>query len=124
MKILRLFTVLALCAVMFPTVSAQTNRLCTAEAKEHVGERATVCRKLASTRYASKSRGRPTFLNLDQPFPRKVFTVLIWGDDRSKFGEPESKYQDQKRCVTGKITSYQGEPKIAVSSPDQLEIQK
>jgi hypothetical protein len=124
MKLSWLFAVLMFCVMTVSTAHAQTKRITAADAKSHVGERATVCGKVASTRYASKSKGQPTFLNLDQPYPQKVFTVLIWGNDRSKFGEPESKYQDQKICVTGKITSYQGGPEIAASDPDQLEIQK
>jgi len=124
MKLTRLLIVVAVMIIAAPAIHAQTKAITAAEAKDHVGERETVCGKVASTRYASKSKGEPTFLNLDQPYPQKIFTVLIWGIDRSKFGEPESKYQDQKICVTGKITSYQGGPEIAVSDPDQLEIQK
>jgi DNA/RNA endonuclease YhcR with UshA esterase domain len=123
MKLTRLFAVAAFCVVMVSPAHAQTKRITAAEAKDHVGERVTVCGKLASTRYASKSKGQPTFLNLDQPYLQKIFTVVIWGNDRSKFGEPESKYQDQNICVTGKITSFHGEPEIAANQPDQIEIQ-
>ena len=70
-----------------------------AEAKHHIGERATVCGKVVSTRYAESSRGSPTFLNLDQPYPNRVFTLLIWGDDRSKFGDPETAYRGKRICV-------------------------
>jgi hypothetical protein len=54
------------------------------EAKSHVGERATVCGEVASTHYAARSRGNPTFINLDKPYPNEMFTVLIWGSDRPK----------------------------------------
>jgi hypothetical protein len=37
------------------------------------------------------SKGHPTFLNLDEPNPKEVFTILIWGSDRAKFGTPEMK---------------------------------
>jgi hypothetical protein len=40
-------------------------------------------------RYAERTRGRPTFLNLDKPYPEQVFTILIWGESRAKFGAPE-----------------------------------
>ncbi|MEM2002201.1 MAG: hypothetical protein QXT77_06130 [Candidatus Methanomethylicaceae archaeon] len=39
------------------------------EAKEHVGEEATVCGRVVSTRYAATSRGSPTFLNFERPYP-------------------------------------------------------
>ena len=102
----------------------QTKKLTTAEAKDHVGEQATVCGKVASTRYAATTRGKPTFLNLDKPYPSQVFTVLIWGDNREKFGNPEEKYSDKQVCVTGKITEYRKAPEIVVSEPQNIEVQK
>ncbi len=38
-----------------------------AEAKDRVGETATVCGSVVSTRYAASTKGQPTFLNLDKP---------------------------------------------------------
>jgi hypothetical protein len=102
----------------------QNKRLTTAEAKDHIGEQATVCGKVASTRYVSNSRGRPTFLNLDKPYPSQVFTVLIWGENREKFGAPEEMYRDKQICVTGKITEYKKAPEIVVSEPQNIEVQK
>src|SRR5271168_1274651 len=93
------------CFLLLETVHAQTKQIHPAEAKNHIGELATVCGKVVSTRYASKSKGQPTFLNLDEPFPKQVFTILIWSNDRDKFGSPESKYRGELVCVTGKITS-------------------
>ena len=61
-------------------------KLTTSEAKEHFGETATVCGEVASTRYADSTKGQPTFLNLDKPYPNQIFTIVIWGDNRSKFG--------------------------------------
>jgi hypothetical protein len=70
------------------STAAQTNKITAAEAKDHVGETRTVCGKVASTHFAAKSKGQPTFLNLDEPYPKEVFTILIWGTDRAKFGTP------------------------------------
>jgi hypothetical protein len=61
-------------------------KLTAAEAGQHVGETATVCGVVASGRYAERTRGRPTFLNLDKPYPDQVFTILILGENRAKFG--------------------------------------
>ncbi len=94
------------------------------KAKEHIGETATVCGKVASTRYAAPLRGSPTFLNLDRPYPHHVFTVVIWGEDRSKFDKPEVTYRGQLICVTGKIGSYRGVPQIVVRDPKQIEVRK
>lgn len=93
-----------------------------AEAKNHVGERATVCGEVASTHYAARSRGNPTFINLDKPYPDQIFTVLIWGSDRPKFGDPEEMYRNKRICATGKIADYKGVPEIVAYEPSQIKI--
>jgi hypothetical protein len=108
------------------STGAQTNKITVAEAKDHIGEVRTVCGKVASTHFASKGKGKPTFLNLDAAYPKAVFTILIWGSDRAKFGAPapETKYRDATICVTGKITSYRGTADIIVKEPSQIVEQK
>ena len=93
-----------------------------AEAKLHVGEVATVCDFVASTHYAASSRGRPTFLNLAEPYPNQTFTILIWGEDRVKFGVPETRYREQSVCVSGMISSYRGTPEIVAREPGDIKI--
>ena len=90
------------------------------EAKDHVRENRTVCGKVVSTHFASKTKGEPTFLNLDEPYPKEVFTILIWGSDRAKFGAPEAKYKDARVCVTGKIKSHREKPEIIATEPSQI----
>jgi hypothetical protein len=101
---------------------AQTSISAT-EAKNHVGERGTVCGEVVSTHYAARSRGNPTFINLDKPYPDQIFTVLIWGSDRPKFGDPEVKYRNKHICVAGKISDYKGVPEIIAYEPSQIKIQ-
>ncbi|MGA8222528.1 MAG: hypothetical protein WB780_12810 [Candidatus Acidiferrales bacterium] len=124
MNTLRFLSLLTFCFVTTLPVHAQGKKITATEAKSHVGETAMVCGKVASTRYAERSKGQPTFLNLDEPYPNQIFTILIWGSDRPKFGEPEKKYRESRVCVTGKITSHRGTPEIAVSDPAEIEIQK
>jgi len=91
------------------------------EAQEHVGENQTVCGTVASTNYAIGSKGQPTFLNLNRPYPDHIFTIVIWGSDRHKFNNPPEEYFDTKKiCVTGTITTYRGKPQIVVNSPSQI----
>jgi DNA/RNA endonuclease YhcR with UshA esterase domain len=115
---------LSLLAVILLSVSpALAQKTLTAtEAKGHIGEQATVCGKVVSTRYAESSRGSPTFLNFDQPYPNQVFTLLIWGSDRSKFGDPETSYRGKRICVTGKLTSFKGVPEVVASEPAQIKM--
>jgi micrococcal nuclease len=93
------------------------------DAKNYIGKEKTVCGTVASTSYAIRSRGRPTFLNLDQPYPNQIFTVVIWGSDRNKFKDPpETFFRGKTICVTGIIESYRGKPEIIVRSPDQITV--
>jgi hypothetical protein len=124
MKFCRSLVVLIFISLVIPTLQAQTKKLTTAEAKDHIGDRATLCGKVVSTHYAKSSKDEPTFLNLDEPYPREIFTILIWGSDREKFGTPEDSYKDLRVCVTGKITSYRGRPEIVATERGQIEIQK
>lgn len=131
----KLGTTLGAGVVLLVTVAVLTARLDgngpprvwipAAEAGEHVGERGTVCGEVASTRYADRAKGQPTFLNLDRPYPNQVFTALIWSEDRPRFQEPpERRFRGHRICVTGKIGSYRGVPQIVVREPDQVEIVK
>ncbi len=124
MSAIRLLIILTLSTFPMTSVQTQTNSISAAEAKDHLGENATVCGKVVSARYANKTKGEPTFLNLDKPYPKQIFTILIWGNDRLKFGNPSSRYNDQSLCVTGKIMSYRGTPEIVATNPDQVEIRK
>jgi hypothetical protein len=124
MKRLRLAFVAALCLLAIPSLQSQAKKLTAAEAKDRIGDRATVCGTVASTHYAKSSKGEPTFLNLDEPYPKEVFTIPIWGSDREKFGSPEIEYKGRRVCVTGKITNYRAVPEIVATERGQIEIQK
>ena len=113
-KVLSAFLAVAFCA------TAQNANLTAREAKDHVGEVRTVCGTVASAHYATGSKGQPTFLDLDEPYPKEIFTILIWGSDRAKFGRPESKYRDSQVCVNGKIELYRGIPEIIATEPSQI----
>jgi DNA/RNA endonuclease YhcR with UshA esterase domain len=104
-----------------PQPALGQKKLSTSEAKDHVGEVATVCGEVASTHYAPSTKGQPTFLNLDKPYPNPVFTILIWGSNRGKFGTPENEFKGKRVCATGKITEYRGTPEIVAESPGQIK---
>ena|ERR1700687_4003994 len=122
MRATRTLLLLMIGTVLVLPVRAQ-KKLTTAEAKDHVGETATVCGNVVSTRYAASTKGQPTFLNLDKPYPNQVFTIVIWGSNRSKFGTPETDYKSMRICVTGKITAYAGLPEIVVDEPKQIKLE-
>lgn len=105
-----------------PDARAPPEAIPAIEAAAHVGEVTTVCDEVASTRTLTTGR-RPTFLNLGRPYPNQDLTILIWGEDRSKFAEPpERAFRDRYVCVTGRIELYRGTPQIVVREPASLRI--
>jgi DNA/RNA endonuclease YhcR with UshA esterase domain len=119
-RFLRSFIPALMLALFLAAPAFGQKKLSAAEAKDHVGETATVCGRVESTRYIASSKGQPTFLNLDRAYPGQIFTVVIWGTNRSKFGAPEVEYKGKRICVTGKITEYRGVAEIVADNPNQI----
>jgi hypothetical protein len=93
------------------------------EASHHVGESAWVCGHVASAAFFASTKGRPTFINLDRPYPDQTFTVVVWEAARSRFDVPPERLLDGKTiCVRGTIETYRGKPQIVVDDPGQIEI--
>lgn len=98
-------------------------RIEAAEAAHRVGEQATVCGVVANATFARQTRGRPTFLNLERPFPDQAFDAVIWGRDRGRFPTPpELTYPGRGICVLGRITTHRGVPRIEVRGPEQIQL--
>jgi hypothetical protein len=113
------FVRLAVIAAFLSSLIAHGQVLTMAEAKNHVGENATVGGTIASQTTATGSHGTPTFINLDQPYPHQVFTVLIWGSDKAAVGTiPET----GRVCAKGPITLYRGVPEIVVHKSADLYV--
>jgi hypothetical protein len=94
-----------------------------ADAARHVGETATVCGLVASTKFDDRLPSQPTFLDFGKPYPDHVFTAAIFGDDRAKFGTPEKSLRGKRVCVTGQVMLYQEKPQITLRDPSQLKVE-
>jgi DNA/RNA endonuclease YhcR with UshA esterase domain len=117
-------TVLLLSVVCtLPALFAQTQEISAVQAANHIGEQAVVCGLVASAKFATRSKGTPTFINLDEPYPNEVFTALIWGEDRQKFERPEDALLGKRICVSGVVQSYRGTPEVIVRTRSQIRIQ-
>lgn len=95
-----------------------------AEALQHIQETNTVCGPIASTRYAEKSPGKPTYLNLDHPFPNQTCAIVISESARAKFKDaPEVAFKGKSVCITGLITTNShGKAEVAIEDPSQIAI--
>ncbi len=102
---------------------AQEQSIASDKAVDYVGEYVTVCGEAVSAHFASRSRGKPTFLNLDEPYPRQTFTVVIWGNNRNKFGgNPENTLLWKDVCVTGRVEIFRGVAQVTAKSSDQITV--
>lgn len=119
-SITRLGLIIVVILLVLGPVRPQAEPLTAEEASKHVDENGTVCGLVASAHFANGTTGQPTFLNLGKPYPNQVFTVVIWGTDRSKFGSPETSLSGKQVCVTGSIHLYRGKPEIVVRDTNQL----
>ncbi len=95
------------------------------KAKDHIGDRTTVCGPVVGTKYGATSSGKPTWLNIGKDYPSSErFVVIIWGENRGNFPQPpEDYYLGKTICVTGLIQEYEGIPQIEVTTPDQIQEQ-
>lgn len=103
-----------------PAVTADLPTVAPAGAADRVGEVARVCGTVESASWAREIGGRPTFLNLGRPYPDQPFTVVIWGEDRARFGAPERRYAGRRICVAGRIRLHEGTPRIVARRPAQI----
>lgn len=97
----------------------------TKQAKDHVGETGTVCGTVVAAQYLPDRPGRPTFLNIDKPYPNQRFNVVIWGEQRRQFpldAKPEVALLGKEICVTGDISAYVDWTQIAYADKDGTDV--
>jgi len=115
----KLIIITALVCIAF----AQEQSIASDKAIDYVGEYVTVCGEVVSAHFANRSRGKPTFLNIDEPYPRQTFTVVIWGNNRNKFGgNPENTLLWKDVCVTGRVEIFRGVAQVTAKSSDQITV--
>jgi len=120
-----------LCAVIANTAAgSRTSRDATCRgatnwsaANRLIGRVATIRGRVASAKFAASSNGSPTFLDVGVPYPDpRRFTVVIWIENRARFGQPEVRYLGRTVCVRGLIRSYRGGAETFATSPAQIAI--
>jgi len=110
----------ALACAFLHSAASWSEQYTAQDAAKHIGEIGTVCGLVVSPKFAMRSKGQLTFLHLDRPYPNHVFTVVIWGKDRPKFGRPDATFAGKRICVHGLIADYEGRPEMMATDPAQI----
>ncbi|NBX39148.1 MAG: hypothetical protein EBR54_07025 [Flavobacteriia bacterium] len=94
----------------------------TQQALSKVGSTCTVVGKVVSAKFSTKSEA--TFLNLDQSFPKQIFSVMIWKDGRKNFSyKPEVDLYGKYIAVKGRVDlDKNGVPGIMVEREEQIQL--
>jgi hypothetical protein len=129
MTLMKTFALLARLTMLLPLTFSETKppqRITAADAKNHVGEPATVCGTVVASRisgYSVGDRGKPITFFLDKPEPNPVFIFVTLSSDPAKVEETKAGYDGKQVCVTGKITLVNNAPHIIAKEPSQIQVQ-
>lgn len=108
-------------ALLFAFTASAQKVISASDAAKHINEKVTICEKVFSTKLITPSN--MTFLDLGGFHPNQMLTVVIKGEDRSKFKDaPDEYFKGRNVCVTGTVIDYKGKPEIVVSDPSQIKI--
>ena len=95
------------------------------QAKDFVGKETCVCGQVVSAKLNDNGKSNPTYINLDKKYPDQVFTIVIFGKDRTNFSyKPEEFLFKKEICIKGKIDTYKNSPQIIATKESQIEIIK
>lgn len=117
-----LFAVITLLLFSASGQAQQDDMVRAQEAIGHAGEFAMVCGVIASTKYLQNSRGAPTYLNFDKPWPDSEFSAVVFGKNRKHFDPAPETLTGYKACVYGKIRVYKGKPQMELVKAGQLSV--
>jgi hypothetical protein len=109
---------LVLCAQ--PGWAQFSTRVAARDAAAHAGEFVEVCGVIADAVHARRTRGAPTYLNFDKPYPDQPFTAIIWGRDRKAFSFDPEALNGVAACVRGKVEMYRGKAQITLFMAEQI----
>lgn len=87
-----------------------------ASAHAHVGEYVTVRGRVANVFTSAKGN---TFLNFGEPYPRQVFSAVIFAGSAEQFPNVK-RLEGRNAFVTGRVKLYKGKPEIVLSTSAQL----
>ena len=106
-----------------PTCPPPSACMSPCDALKYVGKQVCVEGMVVDSRYATTTKGQPTFLNFGAKYPNHCFTAVIWVEDRGKFCQPpETCYLGKTVRVMGTVKMYEGKPEIELRDASQISI--
>ncbi|MBK7384872.1 MAG: DNA/RNA non-specific endonuclease [Flavobacteriales bacterium] len=91
----------------------------TVQAKYHIGQTATICGTVVSSRKTVKAKA--IYLNFDRMHPHQDFYATIWEYNGPNFSyDPEVFLVNKKICVTGKVTIFDDIPRISINNESEV----
>lgn len=92
----------------------------TLQAKYQIDKTATICGTIVSSK---KSRREAIYLNFDRKYPNSPFYATIWKNHQNNFSyDPEKEFMNKKICVKGKVTEYNGMPRMSINKEEQITL--
>ncbi len=94
-------------------------RFNTMQAKYHIGNKATICGTVVSTRRTKKANA--LYLNFDRMYPNQDFYATVWESNSPNFSyDPETYLQGRKICVTGTISTFGDIARISINNEKEI----
>ncbi|HRH38824.1 MAG TPA: DNA/RNA non-specific endonuclease, partial [Flavobacteriales bacterium] len=91
----------------------------TVQAQYHIGQTATICGTVVSSRKTAKAKA--IYLNFDRMNPHQDFYATIWEYNGPNFSyDPEQYLLNKRICVTGKITIFDEIPRISINNEKEV----
>lgn len=98
-------------------------------AAKRIDEVVIIKAKVVTVFYAENSTGKPTFLNLEQPFPNNPIVVVIFENELKKLNINAQDYIGKHVYINGVVKLYKDEakpfkykPSITIYNKNQLII--
>eukprot|EP01037_Dinobryon_pediforme_P013978 gene13978-14095_t len=97
-----------------------TKTIGSAEVKNYTGQTVKVTGTISTTRLIESNQ--MTLLNVGAAYPNQDFTIIIRGENRGKFNQPDVNLKGKTVAVTGMVIDYRGQPEIEITDPSQLTV--
>jgi hypothetical protein len=112
----------ALSILFFCSVASAQKKIAAKDAAKHIGDTVTIADKIYSSKLIENTN--MVLLDMGATHPDQYLTIVIKGEDRSKFNnKPDEYYKGRNVRVIGILIDYKGKPEIIVSSPEDLKVE-